>query len=175
MPSRPCSASHLERRDLLDEVDLALDQRLHGRVLALVDAEDDLVDVRGALPVVRVGLEAVRRAARRALHEPERAGADHRVLLARLVGVALHLVLGDVLPDVLGDDRDREQREDRVGLLQGQHDGGVVGGVDRLDADEVRRPGRGLRATVEDPAEGVGHVGRRSAARRRRRSRRRAA
>ena len=49
--------------DVLDEVDLALDQRLDRRVLALVDAEDDLVDVRGAAPVVGVGLEPVRRPA----------------------------------------------------------------------------------------------------------------
>ena len=70
---------HLERRDVVDEVDLALDQRLDRRVLALVDPEDDLVDVRRAVPVVGVGLEAVRRAAGRALDQPERAGADDRL------------------------------------------------------------------------------------------------
>ncbi len=101
---------HLQRGDVLDEVDLALDQGLHHRVLALEDAEDDLVDVRRALPVVGVGLEAVRRAAGRALDEAERTGAHHRLAVRRLVGEALDVLLVDVLPDVLGDDRDRQQR-----------------------------------------------------------------
>ena len=54
----------------------------------LVDLEDDLVHVRRAAPVVRVGLELVRRAAGGALDQPERAGADDRLAVRRLGGVA---------------------------------------------------------------------------------------
>ena len=110
MPVLVLQRLDLEGGDVLDEVDLALDQRLDRRVLGLVDAEDDLVDVRGPAPVVRVGLEAVRRAAGRALDQPERAGADDRLAVDRLGRVGLDLLLVDVLPDVLGDDRDRQQR-----------------------------------------------------------------
>ena len=149
----------LERREVVDEVDLALDQRLHRGVRALEDPEGHLVDVRRTVPVVGVGLELVGRAAGGALDQPEGTGADHGLAVRRLGRVALDVLLGDVLPDVLGDDRDRQQRQHGVRLLQGEHDRRGVGSLDRLDALEVRRPGRRLGTAVEDAAVGVGDVG----------------
>ena len=45
------------------------------------------------------------------------------------------------------------------GFFEGEHDRRGVGRLDRLDALEVRRPGRRLGAAVEDAAVGVGDVG----------------
>ena len=56
----------------LDEVDLALDQRLDRGVLGLEDPEDRAIDVGRAAPVVGVGLELVGRPAGGALDEAER-------------------------------------------------------------------------------------------------------
>ena len=83
MPSLPLQRLDLERADVLDEVDLALDERLDRGVLGLVDRQSTSVDVRRAAPVVGVRLEAVRRAAGRALDEPERAGADDGLAVGR--------------------------------------------------------------------------------------------
>ena len=71
----------LQRGDVVDEVHLALDQRLDHRVLGLEHPDDHLVDVRLAAPVVRVLLEPVRRATGLALHEHERTGAHDRLPL----------------------------------------------------------------------------------------------
>ena len=160
MPSRPWSASTWSGRDVVDEVDLALDQRLDRGVLALEDPERHPVDVRGAVPVVGVGLEHVRRAAGRSLHEPERSGPDHGLAVGGLVAVGLHVVLGHVGPDVLGQDRDRQQRQHGVRPGELEHHGRVVGSGDGLHRGQVGAPVAGLGTAVEDPVVGVGDVGR---------------
>ena len=111
-------------------------------------------------PVVRVLLEAVE-STPPALPSTSRngPGADDRLAVGRLGGVGRHLLLADVLPDVLGDDRDRQQRQHRVGLLQLQHHGGVVGSGDRLDVGQVGPVERALAVPGEDPVVGVGDVG----------------
>src|SRR3954453_5463060 len=131
---------HLERGDALGEVDLALDQGLHHRVGGLVDLVDDLVHVRRAAPVVLVGLELVRRPAGGALDQPERSRADHRLTPGRLGGVRLERLLVDVLPDVLGNDRDRQQGQRGVGLRELEPQVRVFGGGDAVDVAEVARP-----------------------------------
>jgi hypothetical protein len=63
----------------------------------------------------------------------------------------------DVLPDVLGEDRDGDPQHGRAGLLGDHHQGGVVGGGDRLDVVGVGVVGL-LERSLHDAVEGVGGV-----------------
>src|SRR3712207_5143062 len=66
--------------DALDVIYLAVLERLYHGVVVVVELEDDLIDVRGALEVVRVGLQA-HGLAFFPLHSLERTGTDRgRVL-----------------------------------------------------------------------------------------------
>ena len=131
---------------------VVLDHRVH----VLREDVPELVELRRSaelLRVVRVGHELDPLVL---LHlvEDERARAHERDVL-----VVLEVVVGDVLPDVLGQDRDVERQHAGVRLLAGDDEGRVVGRLDLLDADEVLDVGPVLG--VEDAVVGVGDVVRR--------------
>ena len=135
-------------------VDRPLDQRLHDRLVRVVDAEDDLVDRRGAVPVVRVGLHP-EVLALLPLDQVERA-RDHGV---GEVLEALQLLDGEAAPDVLGQDQVvAGQARDQRRPVRLPHDRLVVDGLDALGVrvavapradvvldDEVARPHEVLR------------------------------
>jgi hypothetical protein len=132
MPSVFLRELNGRRVEPVGEVDLALLERLELGVGVVEDPVDDLVDLGRAAPVGLVGGQA-HELAGAALGEHERARAD-RVLL---VVEGRDLLLVDVLPDVLGQDRHGQPEHGRAGLLGRHHQGGVVGGVDRLDVGHV--------------------------------------
>ena len=142
--------------EVVGEVDLATLERLGERVVVLEHPEDDLVDLRLAAVVVGVGLEP-EELALLVLGDDVRPGADHAVG-AGLVGELPHLLLVDVLPDVLREDVDVEVQHDRGRLLHREDDGGVVGRLHRRDGrDVVAEVGR-LVLAVDHPVERVDHV-----------------
>ena len=61
---------------------------------------------------------------------------------------------------MLGQDRDRQQRQHGVRPAKLQHHGRVVGRRDGLHGGQVGAPVAGLRSAVEDPVVGVGDVAR---------------
>ena len=87
-------------------------------------------------------------------------GAHHRLTVGRLGPVGLDLLLGDVLPDVLGQDRQRQQRQHGVGSAELEHHGRVVGSRHRLHRRQVGAPVARLGSAVDDPVVGVGDVAR---------------
>jgi hypothetical protein len=68
------------------------------------------------------------------------------------------LLLVDVLPDVLGQDRHGQPQHGRARLLGGHHQGGVIGGLDLFDVGHVVVVVGLLEAALHDPVEGVGGV-----------------
>jgi len=123
------------------------------RVGVVEDPEDDLVDLGRPAPPGLVGREA-HELAGLALLELERARAN-RVLL---VVEGRDLLLVDVLPDVLGQDRHGQPQHGRARLLGGHHQGGVVGRRDALDVGHVVAVVGLLEGALHDPVEGVGGV-----------------
>ena len=150
MPSAPSQGRERVGRQALGEVDLALAQGLDHGVFVAEDAEDQLVDLGRAGPVVLVGLEPEELPGL-VLDEPERPGSHGLVV----VGEGEGLVGGDVLPDVLGQDRHREAGHDRRRLADREDQGGVVGGLGRGDVGDVAAVVGLLIGAVDDPVEGV--------------------
>ena len=138
------------RRHVGHEVDLAALEGVDQRFVVLEVLVDQLVDLRRAAPVVLVRLEPDDGVGVE-LDDPEGAGAD-RALDVLVVG----LLEGDLLPHVLGEDRQVDLLETDERLAGRDDNGGGVGRLDRLDP-HLLEAGVEVEVVIE---EGEGVVGR---------------
>ena len=148
----------LRRGEVEDEVDLAAAQRLDLRVGVVDVAQDQLVELRRAAPVVRVRLERDRHVGL-VLGEDERPAADDGE-----VGVVVERAeVVDLRPDVLRQDRHVQREHGDLRLVQDDLDGLLVGRGDRgevLDEVAVRLGGgRVGHHRVEGPGDVLGGDG----------------